>query len=58
MAAAPRRHRLGNGNMRTGGDDIAQALALIGARPTWESSSGRVPGFEVLPPVGAGSAAR
>src|SRR3546814_5247334 len=25
----------GTANMRTGGDDIAQALALIGARPTW-----------------------
>jgi cobaltochelatase CobN len=35
--------------MRTGGDDIAQALALIGARPVWERSSGRVTGFEILP---------
>ena len=26
----------GTANMRTGGDDIAQALALIGARPVWE----------------------
>ena len=32
-------------NMRTGGDDIAQALALIGARPVWEAGSGRVTGF-------------
>jgi cobaltochelatase CobN len=39
----------GTSNMRTGGDDIAQALALIGCRPTWESASGRVTGFEVLP---------
>src|SRR5262249_51273585 len=36
----------GTANMRTGGDDIAQALALIGARPTWEGASGRVTGFE------------
>jgi cobaltochelatase CobN len=39
----------GTANMRTGGDDIAQALALIGARPVWEPASGRVTGFEVLP---------
>lgn len=39
----------GTANMRTGGDDIAQALALIGARPTWETASGRVTGFEIVP---------
>jgi cobaltochelatase CobN len=39
----------GTSNMRTGGDDIAQALALIGAQPTWETSTGRVTGFEILP---------
>jgi len=39
----------GTANMRTGGDDIAQAMALIGARPVWERSSGRVTGFEILP---------
>jgi len=38
----------GTANMRTGGDDIAQALALIGARPVWEAGSGRVTGFEIL----------
>jgi len=38
----------GTANMRTGGDDIAQALALIGARPVWEPGSGRVTGFEIL----------
>ncbi|MCH7487058.1 MAG: cobaltochelatase subunit CobN [Proteobacteria bacterium] len=37
----------GTSNMRTGGDDIAQGLALMGARPTWEAA--RVTGFEVLP---------
>ncbi len=40
----------GTSNMRTGGDDIAQALALIGCRPTWDEASRRVTGFEVLPP--------
>jgi cobaltochelatase CobN len=38
----------GTSNMRTGGDDIAQVLALIGARPVWEAGTGRVTGFTVL----------
>ena len=38
----------GTANMRTGGDDIAQALALLGVRPVWEPQSGRVTGIEVL----------
>ncbi len=39
----------GTANMRTGGDDVAQALALIGARPVWEDTSGRVTGFAIMP---------
>ncbi|MDE2446624.1 MAG: cobaltochelatase subunit CobN, partial [Alphaproteobacteria bacterium] len=39
----------GTSNMRTGGDDIAQALALIGAKPVWDSSSWRVTGFDIIP---------
>ncbi|MBS0532251.1 MAG: cobaltochelatase subunit CobN [Proteobacteria bacterium] len=39
----------GTANMRTGGDDIAQALALIGARPLWDEASGRVTGFAITP---------
>ena len=39
----------GTSNMRTGGDDIAQALALLGARPCWDTASRRVTGFEILP---------
>jgi cobaltochelatase CobN len=39
----------GTANMRTGGDDVAQALALMGVRPTWDAASRRVTGFEVLP---------
>lgn len=39
----------GTSNMRTGGDDIAQALALIGVKPQWEPSSWRVTGYEVVP---------
>ncbi|WP_417693086.1 cobaltochelatase subunit CobN [Roseibium sp.] len=38
----------GTANMRTGGDDIAQAMALIGARPVWQAGSGRVTGFETI----------
>jgi cobaltochelatase CobN len=37
----------GTSNMRTGGDDIAQALALIGAKPVWDMSSARVTGYEI-----------
>ncbi len=39
----------GTANMRTGGDDIAQALALAGAKPVWEPASWRVTGFEIIP---------
>ncbi|HEY3918569.1 MAG TPA: cobaltochelatase subunit CobN [Stellaceae bacterium] len=39
----------GTANMRTGGDDIAQGLALMGVKPRWEEKTGRVIGFEVLP---------
>ncbi len=39
----------GTANMRTGGDDLAQALALMGVRPTWDTASRRVTGFEILP---------
>jgi len=39
----------GTSNMRTGGDDIAQALALIGVKPLWDNASRRVTGYEILP---------
>ena len=38
----------GTSNMRTGGDDIAQALALIGARPVWDRASRRVTGYAIV----------
>ena len=38
----------GTANMRTGGDDIAQALALMGVRPRWDWTSARVIGFEMM----------
>ncbi|MHA7113088.1 cobaltochelatase subunit CobN [Pseudomonas promysalinigenes] len=39
----------GTATMRTGGDDIAQAMALMGVRPVWASGSQRVDDFEILP---------
>lgn len=38
----------GTATMRTGGDDIAQAMALMGVRPIWSPGSNRVVDFEVL----------
>ncbi|HET6792799.1 MAG TPA: cobaltochelatase subunit CobN, partial [Acidimicrobiales bacterium] len=39
----------GTAAMRTSGDDIAEALALMGVRPVWADESGRVAGLEVIP---------
>ncbi|MEL6350406.1 MAG: cobaltochelatase subunit CobN [Cyanobacteria bacterium J06627_28] len=39
----------GTSAMRTGGDDMAQALALLGVRPLWDGPSRRVIDFEILP---------
>jgi len=38
----------GTSNMRTGGDDIAQAMALIGAKPVWDKVSWRLTGYEII----------
>ena len=35
--------------MRTGGDDIAQALALLGVRPVWEPETRRTCGIDIVP---------
>ena len=39
----------GTSTMRTGGDDIAQVMALMGVRPVWDGISRRLVDFEVLP---------
>lgn len=39
----------GTSTMRTGGDDIAEALALLGVQPVWDGPSRRVVDFELLP---------
>src|SRR5215831_17825080 len=42
--------------LRTGGEEIAQGLALLGCRPVWERATGRVTGVEVLPIAAIGRA--
>ena len=39
----------GTATMRTGGDDLAEALALLGVQPVWDGVSRRVIDFEILP---------
>ncbi len=39
----------GTATMRTGGEDWAEAMALLGVRPVWDRQSRRVIDFEVLP---------
>ncbi|OXT00472.1 cobaltochelatase subunit CobN [Notoacmeibacter marinus] len=38
-------------SLRTGGEELAQALCLMGCRPVWDHASGRVTAVEVLPPA-------
>jgi cobaltochelatase CobN len=44
----------GTAIMRTQGDDVAEALALMGIRPVWEPESRRVVGLEPIPLVELG----
>jgi cobaltochelatase CobN len=39
----------GTSQMRTHGDDIAQAFALLGVKPLWNGQSRRLEGVEVIP---------
>ena len=39
----------GSSTLRTGGEDLALALLLMGVEPIWDASSGRVSGIEVTP---------
>jgi cobaltochelatase CobN len=36
-------------SLRTGGDDLAQALWYLGVKPTWDKASSRVTGIEIMP---------
>ncbi len=44
----------GSATMRTSGESFAMALVLIGVRPIWDASSGRVSGFEITTPAALG----
>ncbi len=44
----------GTSTMRTGGDDVAQVLALLGVQPIWDGLSRRVVGYEILTPSALG----
>lgn len=39
----------GTSAMRTHGDDVAEVLALLGVRPTWQPENRRVTGVELIP---------
>ncbi len=39
----------GTSTLRTGGDDLAQVLALLGVQPIWDGPSRRLVDFEILP---------
>jgi cobaltochelatase CobN len=41
----------GSATLRTGGEEIAQGLSLMGCKPIWDPATGRVTGMEVLPPA-------
>ena len=38
----------GSPTMRTGGDDVAEALYLMGVRPVWHKSTGNVTGLDII----------
>ncbi|SFB53871.1 cobaltochelatase CobN [Rhizobium sp. NFR07] len=44
----------GSASLRSGGEEVAQVLALMGARPVQDAATGRVTGIEVLPPAQLG----
>lgn len=44
----------GTATMRTGGDDLAEAFALLGVRPVWDGPSRRVVDFEIVPAAALG----
>ncbi|TRL37063.1 cobaltochelatase subunit CobN [Rhizobium straminoryzae] len=44
----------GSATLRSGGEEVAQGLALMGARPLQDPATGRITGIEVLPPAQLG----
>jgi cobaltochelatase CobN len=41
----------GSATMRTGGEEFAMAMQLAGVAPRWDAASGRLNGFEIIPPA-------
>jgi cobaltochelatase CobN len=41
----------GSATMRTGGEELAQIFAFLGAVPLWDNGSARVIGFTIMPPA-------
>ncbi len=44
----------GSATLRSGGEEVAQGLALMGARPVQDPATGRITGIEILPPASLG----
>ncbi len=44
----------GSASLRSGGEEVAQVLALIGARPVQDATTGRITGIDILPPAKLG----
>jgi cobaltochelatase CobN len=44
----------GSATMRTAGEEFAMALHLAGVAPRWDQASGRLSGFEIIPPAELG----
>ncbi len=44
----------GSASLRSGGEEVAQVLALMGAKPVQDMATGRITGIEVLPPAALG----
>ena len=44
----------GSATLRSGGEEVAQGLALMGARPVQDPATGRITGIDILPPASLG----
>ncbi|MEB2847520.1 cobaltochelatase subunit CobN [Rhizobiales bacterium RZME27] len=44
----------GSASLRSGGEEVAQGLALMGARPVQDPTTGRITGIDILPPASLG----
>src|SRR5262249_38528236 len=44
----------GSATMRTAGEEFAMALHLAGLAPRWDHASGRVTGYDIIPPAELG----